>query len=91
MNSARRKYWDFVGSLPCARCGRFGVQISHDNKRRGLGQKSAWWLVAPLCRGCHADDDQYRNATRDEVRARHDANVLDTISAAMREGILEVK
>lgn len=91
MKSAQRRYWDFVASLPCHRCGRMGVQVSHDNRRRGLGQKSAWWLVAPYCVNCHAALDQYRNMTRDESRAEHDAGVLDTLSAAFRAQILELK
>lgn len=89
--AAQRKYWDFVASLPCHRCGCFGVQISHDNKRRGLGQKSAWWLVGPYCPECHRAIDEYVGMTRAESRAEHDAGVVDTFSAAMRDGILEVK
>lgn len=90
MTRAQRKYWDFVGSLPCHRCRRFGVQISHDNRRRGLGQKSAWYFVAPYCPDCHAALDQYIGMTRDESRAEHDAGVVDTLGAAIAAGVLQV-
>lgn len=91
MTTAQRKYWDFVGSLSCQLCGAYGVQISHSNQRRGLGQKSAWWDVAALCPQCHYEIDNGKNLSQWERRAQHDFAVCKTFGAAMREGILEVK
>lgn len=53
----------------CALCGSFGVQIAHMNQFRGMGQKSPYWQVAPLCPECHHEIDNGKNLVREERRS----------------------
>lgn len=91
MTSAQRKYWDFVGALPCQLCGRYGAQVSHCNMDRGLGKKSPWWEVAALCEVCHHDIDNGAKHSQVERRVYWLNAWRRTFSAAMRDGILTIK
>lgn len=91
MTAAQRKYWDFVGGLPCQLCGDYEVQISHSNEARGLGQKSAWWRVAAICPREHYEIDNGKTMTQLERRYYHALAELRTIDAAIRAEKLVLK
>jgi hypothetical protein len=91
MTAAQRKYWDFVGSLPCQLCGCHGVQISHSNQERGLSQKSAWWRVAAICPTEHYEIDNGKEMTQMERRYWHLLAEMRTIDAAIQAGRLVLK
>lgn len=91
MTAAQRKYWDYVASLPCQLCGCNGVQVSHSNEARGLGQRSAWWRVAAICPREHHEIDNGKDMTQMERRYWHALAELRTIDAAMRDGIFTIK
>lgn len=52
--ASERRWYAAVASLEvCQRCGAWGVQVSHCNLFRGLGQKSPYFMTAALCPECH--------------------------------------
>lgn len=67
MTDAERKRWfEFVASLPCAHCGRSPVQVSHyqgisgSHIGRGGSKKSHHLMVWPACPECHGLAEAYR-------------------------------
>jgi len=71
--SARRWFEAVAGIQTCVLCGQHGVQVSHSNLHRGLGQKSKPYMTAALCRDCHYDIDNgttLSNLERRELHAR---------------------
>lgn len=91
MTRAQRKYWDYVAQLPCQLCGARGVQIAHRDYGKGMGQKTHWFDVAPLCDPCHDELTDGHEYSLDQKRALMDRAIVNTHERAMREGILEVK
>lgn len=70
--AAERAWFEAVASLErCVLCNTHGVQVSHSNLHRGMGQKSAPWMTAALCEGCHYDIDNGPNLNRLERRELH--------------------
>ena len=51
------KYPDWIASLPCLKCGVYGVQKAHLRRHTGGGiakKPDDKWLL-PLCHTCHSD------------------------------------
>ena len=61
----KKRYFEFVASLPCANCGKSGVEVSHYQGisdhylGRCKSQKSHDLAVCPLCPDCHDKADKY--------------------------------
>lgn len=84
-----RKWFAAVASLEsCVLCGQHGVQVSHSNMHRGMGQKSAPWMTAALCPACHGDIDNGKSLTRVERRELHARAINLTHSALISAGRL---
>lgn len=67
--SDQKKLWGYVAELPCQRCGRHGVQVSHSNQSRhgkGMGLKAWPFAVAALCPTCHVEIDSGKTMSRQE-------------------------
>lgn len=76
-----------VASLEyCVLCRKFGVQVAHSNKDRGLGQKSKPWMTAALCQECHHEIDNGKNLPQEQRRARMDRAIVLTHSALIERG-----
>lgn len=63
----------FVNSLPCCWCGKEGETENAHVVTGGTGRKSDYTNIAPLCRVCHREYDQWRGdftieGTREIVR-----------------------
>jgi hypothetical protein len=93
MSSASEKRWfAAVASLEnCVLCGRSGVQVSHSNMLRGMGQKSAEWNTAALCPDCHFEIDSGRDLGKSERRALHFRAITLTHDRLIRAGRLVLK
>lgn len=87
----KSKLWGYVAELPCQRCGREGVQVSHSNQSKhghGMSLKAWPWAVAALCPVCHVEIDSGKNLSRQErIDAWDDAHDK-TISALFAAGKL---
>jgi len=89
--SLERKWYAAVASLEeCVLCGRFGVQVSHSNQGRGMGQKSPPWETAALCPVDHHEIDNGKELSQAERRALHDRAIVKTHSALIRSGKLKL-
>lgn len=53
MSAAGRRYMGKVASLPCACCGKHGVQVHHLREGQGMAQRASDFLTIPLCPDCH--------------------------------------
>ena len=83
----RSNWFAAVASVPaCVLCGQHGVQVSHSNQQRGMGQKSAPWMTAALCPSCHHEIDNGRTLKQSERRALHDHAILRTHDWLIRNG-----
>ena len=93
MSAANQKRWfQAIHELEtCSLCGAWGVQASHRNQGRGLGQKSADHLIAAICMAEHAEIDNGKNMTQAERRAAWNAAYVDTIDRLIRSGKLVLK
>lgn len=54
-NKYERNYFGLLAELPCVACGKFGVQIHHNTKHTGFGQRNNHDQVMPLCFEHHYD------------------------------------
>ena len=92
MSTAEERRWfAAVASLEsCVLCGRFGVQVSHANMHRGMGQKSAPWMTAALCISCHHSVDNGKELSRLERRELHSRAVTLTHAALIERGKLRL-
>lgn len=87
-----RRWFAAVASLEsCVLCGQHGVQVSHSNLHRGMGQKSAPWMTAALCPSCHGDIDNGKTLTRVERRELHARAINLTHSALISSGKLQLR
>jgi hypothetical protein len=88
----QRKWFDAIHGLEsCSLCGRYGVQASHRNQGRGMGQKSADHLIAAICPQDHHEIDNGKNMTQAERRAAWNAAYVDTIDRLIRSGKLVLR
>ena len=84
-----REWMGAVASLECCvLCGKFGVQVAHSNRDRGMGQKSSDHLVAALCPEHHHEIDNGKTMTRDERRALMDRAIVLTFDKLVQAGIV---
>jgi len=89
--SLERKWYAAVASLEnCVSCGEFGVQVSHSNQGRGMGQKAPPWETAALCPREHYEVDNGKEMSQLERRAFHDRMIVRTHSALIRAGKLKL-
>ena len=54
--TSNKKHLEFVSTLPCCICGKFGVQVHHllrADPKRGAGRKAGDEFVIPLCHHHH--------------------------------------
>lgn len=93
MSSASEKRWfAAVASLEtCVLCGKYGVQVAHQNEGRGMGQKSKPWQTAALCPGCHGEIDNGRDMSQFERRDTMRTARLRTIDRLIEAGKVVVK
>lgn len=87
----QKALWGHVASLPCQRCGREGVQVSHSNQQRdgkGMGLKSYPWRVAALCPACHVEIDSGKNLSKSERKEQWDEAHRATLGELLRRGLL---
>lgn len=86
-----RKWFAAVASIEsCVLDGKFGVQVAHSNRDRGMSQKSAPWLTAAICPECHHEIDNGRHMERAERRALMDRAIVLTHDALIRNGRLRL-
>ena len=92
MSTALEKRWyEAVASLECCvLCGTYGIQISHSNQGRGMGQKSPPWETAALCPHDHHEIDNGKELSQAERRALHDRAIVKTHSALIAAGRLKL-
>lgn len=70
--SSEKAWFAAVASIEsCVLCGQRGVQVSHSNMFRGMGQKSKPWMTAALCPECHNEIDNGKNLSKLERRELH--------------------
>lgn len=81
--AADRRWFAAVAALEtCVLCGRFGVQVAHQNTDRGMSQKSRAHQTAALCPACHHDIDNGPDLSqleRRELMARARNRTLDRL------------
>lgn len=80
-----------VASLPCQRCGRHGVQVSHSNQLKDgkwRGIKAYPWRVAALCMACHDEIDKTSDLTKAERREAWDEAHRNTVGELFARGLL---
>lgn len=92
MSTAEEKRWfAAVASLEsCVLCGRYGVQVAHSNRDRGMGQKAKPWMTAALCPEDHSEIDNGKNLSQDERRALMDRAIVLTHAALAANGRIKV-
>lgn len=92
MTTANDKRWfAAVASLEsCILCRRYGVQVAHSNRDRGMGQKSAAHNTAALCPECHHAIDNGRHMEQAERRAAMDRAIVLTHDALAKAGKLRI-
>lgn len=57
-----REWMGAVASLEtCVLCGKFGVQVAHSNRDRGMSQRASDHLTAALCPEHHHEIDNGKN------------------------------
>jgi hypothetical protein len=86
-----RKWFAAVASLEyCVLCGKWGIQVAHSNRDRGMSQKSAPWLTAAICLEEHHEIDNGKHMERAERRALMDRAIVLTHDALIRNGRLRL-
>jgi hypothetical protein len=89
--AAAKRWFAAVAELEtCSLCGRYGVQVAHSNRDRGMGQKAAPHLTASLCPACHHEIDNGRDLSQAERRARMDRAIVITHDRLIRAGVLRL-
>lgn len=93
MATANQKRWfeAIHGLETCSICGAWGVQASHRNQGRGMGQKSADHLIAAICPVHHHAIDNGKDMPKAERRSAWNAAYVDTIDRLIRSGKLVLK
>jgi hypothetical protein len=93
MSTALEKRWySAVGELgTCSLCGKYGIQVSHRNEGRGMGQKSPPHMTAALCPEHHFEIDNGRDLPQAERRALMDRAIVLTHSRLVESGRLVLK
>lgn len=89
--SDQKKLYGAVASLPCQRCGREGVQVSHSNSQadgKGMGLKAWPWKVAALCPSCHVEIDSGKNLSKQERREAWVEAHIKTLSELFNRGLV---
>jgi hypothetical protein len=90
--AAAKRWYQAVAELEtCSLCRAYGVQVSHRNEGRGLGQKSAFHLTAAICPPEHYAIDNGKDMTREQRRAAWNAAYVDTIDRLIRAGKLVLR
>lgn len=90
--SNQKKWFEAVHSLEtCSLCRSWGVQASHRNQGRGMGQKSADHLIAAICPPEHYMIDNGKDLSHAERRALWNEAYVDTIDRLIRAGRLVLK
>ena len=90
--ASERRWFEAVASLEtCVLCGRYGIQIAHQNEGRGMGQKSKPWQTAALCPECHAEIDNGRDMSQFERREAMRTARLRTVDRLIESGEVVVK
>ena len=80
-----------VGSIDqCVLCGKWGIQVAHRNKGKGMSKKNPDHLTAALCLECHHEIDNGKALTKDERRARMDEAIVLTLDRLVQSGRLRV-
>lgn len=91
MNAIDRSWCNAVHSLEmCVLCGAYGIQWSHRNEGRGMGQKSAAHMTAALCPTCHHEIDNGSKLTQSERRALMDRAIVLTHDRLIQAGKLRL-
>lgn len=88
---ANPKLLALVRQLPCANCGRHGVQAAHSNlARHGKGKsiKASDAATFPLCPDCHSEFDQGGHYTRDEAERMTEQWINQTHIQLIELGLL---
>lgn len=89
--AVERKWFEAVASIEhCVLCGAWGVQVSHSNQGRGMGQRSPPWETAALCPEHHHEIDNGKNLDQSERRAMHDRSIVKTHSKLIESGRLKL-
>ena len=53
-----RRHIARVKAMPCGLCGAPGPSDAHHVRTgQGMGQRASHWLLIPLCKACHQDDE----------------------------------
>lgn len=92
MSTALEKRWfAAVGAIEsCVLCGKWGIQVSHSNRDRGLGQKAKPWLTAAICPEDHHAIDNGPDLTQAERRALMDRAIVLTHAKLIEKGLLSL-
>lgn len=92
MSTALERRWfsAVAGLETCSLCGAFGVQVSHSNLHRGMGQKSEPWMTAALCPSCHHEVDNGPHLSRLERREMHARGINVTHARLIKAGKLRL-
>lgn len=86
-----RRWFEAVASLEfCVLCRKFGVQVSHCNVERGMGQKSAPYMTAALCPECHHWIDNGKELTQQERRFWWYLASSRTMAQLIARGLVEL-
>ena len=92
MSAAGERWKAAVRSIEdCVLCGKYGVQASHRNEGRGIGQKNADHLCSALCPECHHEIDNGKVLDQRERREQWNLAYVRTIDALVRNGKITVK
>lgn len=87
--AAAKRWYQAVAELEtCSLCRAYGVQVSHRNQGRGMGQKSAYHLTAAICQPEHYEIDNGKTMTQQQRRAKWNAAYVDTIMRLIAVGRL---
>lgn len=90
--AVEKRWYAAVASLEvCVLCGQYGVQVSHSNVLRGLGQKSQPWNTAALCPRCHHAIDNAPGLDRAERQALHFRAITLTHERLIQAGKMVLK
>jgi hypothetical protein len=85
MRKAVKRYKNRVAELPCAVCGREGVQLHHLREGQGIGQRSADLLVIPLCPDCHLGPNGFHGLGRRGFEARYRTTEMELLAATLEK------
>ena len=90
-SAEERRWFAAVASLEtCVLCGKYGVQVAHQNEERGVGQKSKPYQTAALCPECHYAIDSGKELDQVQRRALMARAIVRTHGALIECGILRI-